>query len=93
MGIAFAPGTAILPADAKAALIGLAGSRAAHPILIVGYGEANSADAAAQQAALTLAVARANAIANALAAAGVPAADLQLDAEAAGRGGAARVIN
>ena len=89
--VAFAEGGAELPAAARTALAALAAGRAGRPIAVAGFGEAPEGDPAAQSRALPLAWERAGAIARALQAAGVPEAALTVTANAAGRGGAARL--
>ena len=91
--VAFAPGSAVLPTSALVALKGLSQKRGDSPVAVTGYGEAASSVAAAQQAALPLALARARAIAANLLAAGVPATAIRVGAEAMGTGGAARIAN
>ncbi len=93
VAVAFAPGSAELPASGVTTLRSLAARRGANGIVVTGYGEASSADPGAQSSALSLGVSRAQAMVNALAAAGVPASSLQIDAEAAGRGGTARLVD
>ncbi len=90
--VGFAPGSAVLPTSSFAALKSLAQQRGGGSIAIVGFGEASGSDPAAQQAAIPLALARARAIATYLESAGVPAGALRIDAEAAGEGGVARLI-
>ena len=70
----------------------LAGRRGNGIIAVTGYGDAASNDPDAQAAALTLGLSRAKAMAAALAADGVPASAVQMDAEAIGRGGTARLV-
>lgn len=91
--VGFEPGSAVLPADSADALKALAGSRKNSRILVTGFGEATSSDPAAQSAALTLGLSRAQAMAAALAKDGVPAASVRVDAQAAGRGGVARLVD
>lgn len=91
--VPFVRGSASLPPQALAALKVLARQQAGHVIQVVGYGEAASADAATQSAALPLAIARARAIASNLTAAGVPPGQIQMSAQAQGLGGAARLGN
>lgn len=93
MALPFAPGSAALSPAAQAGLKGLAAARAGHRIVVAGFGEATGSDAAAQIAAMPLAWLRAQAISGALQAAGVPVAQLQITAEAAGQGGVARIAN
>jgi outer membrane protein OmpA-like peptidoglycan-associated protein len=70
----------------------LAARRGSGIIAVTGYGDASSNDPNAQSAALTLGLSRAQAMAAALASAGVPRSAVQVDAEAIGRGGAARLV-
>jgi outer membrane protein OmpA-like peptidoglycan-associated protein len=91
--VSFPLGSAVLPSDDNAALSALAARRGAHAIAVTGFGEATESMPAKQSAGLTLALARARAIAAALTADGVPASVLRIDAQAAGRGGAARLLN
>jgi outer membrane protein OmpA-like peptidoglycan-associated protein len=91
--VAFPRGSATLPTSAYAALKSLAQQRGGGSIAVVGFGDAAGGDPAAQQAALPLALARARAIATYLEASGVPAGSLRIDAEAAGSGGLARLVN
>jgi hypothetical protein len=83
----------VLPSDAVGPIKALAQRRAGRPIAVTGFGEAKDITAAAQSAALPLALARARAVANQLIAAGVPIAQIRLYAEAAGHGAAARIVN
>ena len=92
VGVPFATGSAAVPRPSLAALRQLAARRAGANIAIIGFGEAASSDAAAQTAALDLALARAQAVAGALTTAGVPASAIRVQAEAAGRGAAARLV-
>jgi outer membrane protein OmpA-like peptidoglycan-associated protein len=91
--VPFAAGSTAIPMPAQDALRGLAKRRGAGAIVVTGYGEAALDDPAAQAAALPLALSRARAIAAVLAASGVPATAMRVDAQADGRGGAARVEN
>lgn len=91
VGIAFAPGSAVLPEGAAAALRRLAATRAGRDLWVAGYGESPATDAASQAATLSLAFARARAMAGVLGQAGVPAGSLRITGEAIGRGGVARV--
>ena len=93
VGVAFPPGSAILPSGASASIRALANQRGDGTVLVVGYGEAASNDPSAQQKALALAVSRAQAVASVLATAGVPADHIQIDAQASGSGAAARIID
>ncbi|MBW4091611.1 MAG: hypothetical protein HIU82_10935 [Proteobacteria bacterium] len=89
--VAFAPGSAVLPTAALPDLRALAARRGGRAIEALGQGAAASADPTAQLAATKLGLARAQAIAAALEAAGVPAAAIQLRADASGAGGSARL--
>lgn len=93
VGVAFAPGSAVLPPAAAGALTQLAKTRGAATVSVTGFGDASGTDAAAQSAALPLALTRARAIAASLLAAGVPSSGMTLGAEATGRGGVAQVVN
>jgi outer membrane protein OmpA-like peptidoglycan-associated protein len=90
--VGFEPRSPVLPADSAAALKALAGTRKNATILVTGFGEAASSDPQAQSNALTLALGRAQAMAAALAKDGVPAGSVRVDAQAAGRGGVARLV-
>jgi outer membrane protein OmpA-like peptidoglycan-associated protein len=90
--VPFEPASAILPAEAASALKDLAHRRGQHAIVVVGRGDATSANPELQSQALSLALHRAQAIAQALAADGVPDAAIRIDSEASGRGGAARIV-
>ena len=91
--VPFARGSAALPPQALVALKVLARQQSGRVVQVIGYGEAASADAATQSAALPLAIARARAIAGNLTAAGVPPGAIQMSALAQGFGGSARVGN
>ena len=88
----FGNGSAELPPLAAVQLKQLAARRGNGVIAVTGYGDAASNDPDAQAAALTLGLSRAKAIAAALTADGVPASAVQVDAEALGRGGTARLV-
>jgi outer membrane protein OmpA-like peptidoglycan-associated protein len=90
--VPFADGSALLPPSASAPLKQLAAKRGAATISVVGYGEASGATPDAQSTALTLGLARAQAMAAVLTASGVPAGAVQIDAQAIGHGGSARLI-
>lgn len=92
VSIQFADGSALLPPSANAPLAQLAAKRGAATIAVVGYGEASAATPDAQSTALTLGLARAQAMATALTAAGVPVGSVQIDAQAIGHGGSARLV-
>lgn len=91
--VVFARGSAVLPATAEAALKALVARRAGASIAVTAGGEARSASAEAQRAALPLALQRTGAITAALLAAGVPAADIKAEAVAQGREAGARLLN
>lgn len=92
ISLTFITGSADLPGLAADQLKQLAGRRGNGVIVVTGYGEATSDAPDAQAAALTLGLSRAQAMAKALASDGVPASAVQVDAEATGRGGSARLI-
>lgn len=92
VGVPFAVGSAVVPRPSVAALRQLATRRGSASIAVTGFGEATGPEAVAQSAALSLALARAQAVAGALTSFGVPASAIKVDAEAAGRGAAARLI-
>jgi outer membrane protein OmpA-like peptidoglycan-associated protein len=91
--VPFPPGSAALPPQALAPLKMISRQISGRPVLVTGYGDAASADAATQAAAMPLALARARAIAGNLLSAGVPANVIRISAEAQGHGGAARIGN
>jgi len=93
IAVAFPPGSADLANTYRGPLKALADKRGQSDVIVVGYGEATLTDPHAQSVGLSLGLARAQAIAAALAAAGVPADRIQVQAEAAGRGGAVRLVN
>jgi outer membrane protein OmpA-like peptidoglycan-associated protein len=90
--VTFVNGSAELPSFAADTLKQLAGRRGNGVIAVTGYGDAASDDPDAQSAALALGLSRAKAMATALTRAGVPASAVQVDAEAIGRGGTARLV-
>jgi outer membrane protein OmpA-like peptidoglycan-associated protein len=92
IAVVFAYGVAALPPSAAAPLHALAGRRGNAFIAVTGYGDAPDSSPDAQAAALKLGLARAQMIASTLVADGVPASAVQIDAEAAGRGGTARLV-
>ena len=92
VGVPFAVGSAVVPRPSIVALRQLAARRAGGTIAVTGFGEASGSDAADQSPALSLALARAQAVAGALTTLGVPASFIRVDAEAAGRGAAARLV-
>ena len=93
VGVPFSLGSATVPRASLVALRQLATRRGAANIAVTGYGEAAASDPSAQQAGISLALARAQAVASILTAAGVPATAIRVDAEAAGRGAAARLVD
>ena len=92
ISVTFVNGSADLPSSAADGLKQLAARRGSGVIAVTGYGDATSNDPDAQATALTLGLSRAHAMAAALAAAGVPASAVQVDAQALGRGGTARLV-
>jgi outer membrane protein OmpA-like peptidoglycan-associated protein len=92
VSVTFVNGSAELPSFAADTLKQLAGRRGNGVIAVTGYGDATSDDPDAQSAALALGLSRAKAMATALTKAGVPASAVQVDAEAVGRGGTARLV-
>ena len=92
IAVVFAYGIADLPPSAAAPLKALAGRRGSALITVTGYGDAPDPSPEAQAAALKLGLARAQTIASALVADGVPASAVQIDAQAMGRGGTARLV-
>jgi outer membrane protein OmpA-like peptidoglycan-associated protein len=92
VNVTFVGGSAELPPTAASTLKALASRRGSGIIAVTGYGDASSNDPDAQTAALTLGLSRAQAMAAALTSAGVPRSAVQVDAEAIGRGGAARLV-
>jgi outer membrane protein OmpA-like peptidoglycan-associated protein len=88
----FANGVSDLPPSSIAPLHALAGRRGNALIAVTGYGDAPDPSPDAQAAALKLGLARAQNIATALVGAGVPASAVEIDAQAMGRGGTARLV-
>lgn len=88
----FITGSADLPSFGAASLKQLAARRGNGMIAVTGYGDAASDDPEAQSAALALGLSRAQAMAAALTTAGVPASAVEVDAQAIGRGGTARLV-
>lgn len=88
----FDPRSAAVREGALAIVQQIAAAHGDRGIAITGYGEASSSDPLGQQAALDLALRRAQAIATALVAEGVPNKFLRVNAEAAGRGAALRLL-
>jgi outer membrane protein OmpA-like peptidoglycan-associated protein len=93
VAIPFAAGSAVLPADALPPIKLLARRRGAASIAVTGFGEATSSEAAAQAAALPLALDRARAVAAMLMANGVPGNVIRIAAQPQGSGAAARLVN
>lgn len=91
--IGFAEGSAKLPVSAHAAIQALAMRRGAHMVQVTGYGESRPGTPVAQESALELGWERASALADALTNAGVPRASIVPAAQAAGRGGAIRLLD
>ncbi len=91
--VAFASGSAELPPSALVALKQLSQQRGANVVAVTGYGEQIGSDARAQALALPLALERARVVASRLMATGVPASQIRINAEAQGRGAAARLVN
>ena len=89
VAVAFTPGSATLPPSAALNLRRFALAHKGVPLTVTGRGEAASRAPEAQAAALQLGLHRAQAMAASLAEAGVPAANLRLQADAAGTGGVA----
>jgi outer membrane protein OmpA-like peptidoglycan-associated protein len=92
VSVTFVLGSARLPSDGANSLKQLAARRGNGIIVITGYGDATSNDPDAQSAALSLGLSRAQAMAGALTSAGVPPSAVQVDAQAVGRGGTARLV-
>ena len=92
VAVVFASGASEIPPSAAAPLRALAGRRGNGLIEVTGFGDAPDASPDAQAAALKLGLSRAQSIAAALVADGVPATAVQLDAQAIGRGGTARLV-
>jgi outer membrane protein OmpA-like peptidoglycan-associated protein len=92
IAVVFANGIATLPPSAAAPLRALAGRRGNALIAVTGYGDAPDTSPDAQAAALKLGLARAQTIAATLVADGVPSTAVQIDAQAMGRGGTARLV-
>ena len=91
--IAFTRGSARLDATGIASLRSLLARRGAAVIVVVGRGEVASPTPEAQYAALVLALLRAQAMVAALTQAGAPPAAMIVDAQVAGRGAAARLLD
>jgi hypothetical protein len=93
VAVAFAPGSAELSLLDSRNLRDLAARRAGHAIVVAGYGDAPAGDQTRQADSLGVAWQRAAAIARGLAAAGVPAAAMEVTARATGQGGEARLAD
>ena len=93
VAVAFPRGSARLDPAGTAALRALAGRRGGAVIVVVGVGESVSPTPEAQFAALVLALARAQAMVAALTDDGAPPTALVVDAQVAGRGAAARLLD
>jgi outer membrane protein OmpA-like peptidoglycan-associated protein len=91
--LGFAPGDATLPGPALATLKMLAHQRGVRSMVVTGFGDVVSSDAAAQAAGLTLALSRARAVAAYLMAVGVPPAAVRITGQAQGQGAAVRLTN
>jgi outer membrane protein OmpA-like peptidoglycan-associated protein len=91
--VLFPAGSPKIAPSAEDMLHGFAAKRGNAAIAVTGYGEAASDSPDAQSAAMALALARAQAITAVLTASGVPASAVVIDAQAAGRGGAVRLVN
>jgi outer membrane protein OmpA-like peptidoglycan-associated protein len=92
VSVEFVTGSASLPPGAADVLKGVVAQRGSAVIAVTGYGDATSSDPDAQIAALSLALSRAQAVANVLTGDGVPAANVRVGAEAAGRGASVRLV-
>jgi outer membrane protein OmpA-like peptidoglycan-associated protein len=90
--IAFQAGSSELPASALASLKVLSQQRGGNPIAVTGYGDLTGTEASAQAKAAPLALERARVVAARLLALGVPANAVRINAEAQGRGAAARIV-
>lgn len=93
VAVAFTRGSARLDPTGTATLRGLAGRRGAAVIVVVGHGDGVSPTPEAQFAALVLALARAQAMVAVLTEGGAPPTALVVDAQVAGRGAAARLLD
>lgn len=90
--VRFTRGSASLPNAAGPALRSLVERRAGGAILVIAGGDAAPGAMDRQASALQVALRRARAIAQSLMEAGVPAASLQYEVSASGRGGGARLL-
>jgi hypothetical protein len=93
VAVAFPSGSIELSPVGSRDLRSLAAHRAGRTVIVAGYGDAPEGDPARQADALEVAWQRAAAIARGLAAAGVPAAAMEVTARATGQGGQARFAN
>ena len=87
VAVAFSAGSAVLPPSAPLDLRRFALAHRGVPVTVTGHGDDILPGPDPQSRALDLALRRAQAIAAALATSGIPAVNLRLHAEAAGRGG------
>jgi outer membrane protein OmpA-like peptidoglycan-associated protein len=92
VAVVFANGVSELPPSAAAPLRALAGRRGSALIAVTGFGDAPDPSPDAQAAAIKLGLARAQTIATVLVGAGVPSSAVEIDAQAIGRGGTARLV-
>ena len=92
IAIAFPAASAVLPATARPTLQGLAQHRGTRAIAVTGFGDATGDSAAAQAAALPLALDRARAVAADLYALGVPPTEVRIAALPSGGGAAVRLV-
>jgi outer membrane protein OmpA-like peptidoglycan-associated protein len=90
--IVFVAGSSQLLQPAADEVKAFADKRGNAVISVTGYGDATSADPAAQAQAVTLGLARAQAIFTALRTDGVPAEAIRVNAEASGRGAALHLL-
>ncbi|MDE2391200.1 MAG: hypothetical protein KGL65_06280 [Rhodospirillales bacterium] len=81
VGIAFAPGSALLPHSQGLLIQTVAGQRNGQRVRVTGFGDGS----------MTLALARAQRLADALTADGVPGSDIETEALAAGSGGSVQL--
>ena len=92
LSVGFRANSAVLFPPDEAALKALAKRRGKHRIEVVGFGDTSDATPQVQGEGIALALARARAMAAALTAEDVPVDAIRMSAQAAGRGGAARLI-
>ncbi len=92
VAIPFPPGSAVVPVAAKVPIQQVVGQRGPGTVNVVGFGDGDFSDPAAQAAALPLALERARAVAAALRAAGVPNTAIRIAADPLGKGAAATVV-